>query len=298
MTNRKCENYSAHRKLWKEIFGDTDQYIEFYFREKAARSKIYSKYEGNTLASMAFFTPYEVVYCGKECVCPCIVGVATRPEYRHRGYMRSLLEQGLREAVQGGSKLAFLTPADEKIYEPLGFRGVQYRTVLRAVERCHGWYTAHPFIQLEQGEKEQAAQFAAHVLRGMRFDLYRKRSAEYYEMLDKEVRALDGGVIVLKEKDRVRAVASYIYEDQCYEVTEVICCVDDGQKVLESVCAYLMADNRGGGAGQTIVFSDGECLGQVSGAGITREKERMPYIMMRDLKNEPREIRAYINDIT
>lgn len=298
MTDRECEKYSAHRKLWKEIFGDTDPYIEFYFREKAARSKIYSKYEGDTLASMAFFTPYEVVYCGNECVCPCIVGVATRPEYRHRGYMRSLLEQGLREAAQCGSKLAFLTPADEKIYAPLGFRGVQYRTVIRAVGRCHGWYTAHPFIQLEQGEKEQAAQFAAHVLRGMQFDLYRKRSAAYYEMLDKEVRALDGGVIVLRDNDRVRGVVSYIYEDQCYEVTEAICRVDDGQKVLESVCACLMADNRCDGAGQTVVFSDGECLGQASGAGIAREKETMPYIMVRDLVNETREIRAYINDIT
>ncbi len=298
MTDRKCENYSAHRKMWKEIFGDTDRYIDFYFREKAARSRIYSRYEGGTLASMAFFTPYEVICCGKECVCPCIVGVATRPEYRHRGYMRSLLEQGLREAAQHGSKLAFLTPADEKIYEPLGFRGVQYRTVVRASGRCRAWYTAHPFIQLEQGEKERAAQFAAQVLSGMRFDLYRKRSAAYYEMLDKEASALDGSVIVLKEKDRVRGVVSYIYEDRRYEVTEAVCREDDGQKALESVCDYLMADSRGGEAEQTVVFSDGECLRRASGAGIMRERERTPYIMVRDLENEPREIRAYINDIT
>lgn len=298
MTDGKCEKYSAHRTLWKEIFGDTDAYIEFYFREKAPRSKVYSKYEGNTLVSMAFFTSYEVVYRGHECVCPCIVGVATRPEYRHRGYMRSLLEQGLREAAQHGAKLAFLTPADEKIYEPLGFRGVQYRTVVRSACRGRGWYAAHPFMQLGQDEKERAAQFAAQVLRGMPFDLYRKRSVPYYEMLDKESGALDGGVIVLREHDSVRGVVSYIYEDECFEVTEVVCRPDDGQKALESVCAYLAADGRGAGAGQTVIFSDGECLGQASGAGIVREKETAPYIMVRDLADEPRKIRAYINDIT
>lgn len=298
MTDGKCEQYSAHKTLWKEIFGDTDSYIEFYFREKAPRSKVYSRYEENTLVSMAFFTPYEVVYRGNECVCPCIVGVATRPECRHRGYMRSLLEQGLAEAAQQGSKLAFLTPADEKIYEPLGFRGVQYRTAVRATGRGRGWYTACPFTELGQGEKEQAAQFAAHVLRGMPFDLYRKRSVPYYEMLDKESGALDGGVIVLREHDSVRGVVSYIYEDECFEVTEVVCRPDDGQKALESVCAYLAADGRGAGAGQTVIFSDGECLGQASGAGIVREKETAPYIMVRDLADEPRKIRAYINDIT
>ena len=35
-----------HRELWKEIFGDTDKYIDYYFKEKAKKSKVYSRYEG------------------------------------------------------------------------------------------------------------------------------------------------------------------------------------------------------------------------------------------------------------
>ena len=39
-----------HRELWKEIFGDTDKYIDYYFKEKAKKSKVYSRYEGDELA--------------------------------------------------------------------------------------------------------------------------------------------------------------------------------------------------------------------------------------------------------
>lgn len=59
-----------HRKLWKEIFGDTDKYVDYYFSEKAKRSKIYSRYEGDELAGMAFFTPYDMIYRGSSAPVP------------------------------------------------------------------------------------------------------------------------------------------------------------------------------------------------------------------------------------
>ena len=47
-----------HRQLWKKIFGDNDAYIDFYFKERADHTVVYSKYEGHDLVSMIFFNYY------------------------------------------------------------------------------------------------------------------------------------------------------------------------------------------------------------------------------------------------
>ena len=41
-----------HRQLWKKIFGDNDAYIDFYFKERADHTVVYSKYEGHDLVSI------------------------------------------------------------------------------------------------------------------------------------------------------------------------------------------------------------------------------------------------------
>lgn len=285
-----------HKQLWKTVFQDTDQYIEFYFNEKAKRSRIYSGYEDGQLVSMAFFTPYEVVYRGNECIFPYIVGVATAPAYRHRGHMRQVLEQGLAEAEEHGYAAAFLCPADEKIYEPFGFRGVQYRTGVEVSRPARGWYTVCAFSQLNPEEKKDAAEFAGMCLREAGFDLYMKRSVPYYECVHKEMRALDGGVAVVREGAAVRAVAAHIYEEGRHEVTEVVCLPENAPKVVESICARLTGEQEE----KTVLFSDGQFLGQVQGTGVIRKRERKPYIMLRALPGtcDAEGLKVYINDIT
>ena len=49
-----------------------------------------------------------------------------------------------------------------------------------------------------------------------------------------------------------------------------------------------------------MVFSDGEYLGQVTGAGIVRKREKKPYTMLFDLEENGKTggLHVYINDIT
>lgn len=286
-----------HKELWKVAFGDTDKYISYYFKEKARLSRVYSKYEDGSLVSMMFFTPYEVMYRGKECVCPYIVGVATEASHRRRGYMRMLLEQGLLEAEERGCNLAFLCPADEKIYEPFGFRGVQYRKqlIVSGYETVCGQYEVSRFTALTEDEKTKAADFAAHLLASSGFDLYMKRSTAYFERVRKEMAALDGDVLVLRENETVRGIAAYTYEEGKFDVTELVCAEADGPKAVESICRFLA-----NGSAEEIVFSDGQFLDQVEGAGIIRKMEQKPSIMLRELveTRSAEKIRVYINDIT
>ena len=64
-----------HRQLWKKIFGDNDAYIDFYFKERADHTVVYSKYEGHDLVSMIFFNYYTLVIEGEKVKCPYIEGI-------------------------------------------------------------------------------------------------------------------------------------------------------------------------------------------------------------------------------
>lgn len=284
-----------HKKLWKKVFCDTDKYIDFYFQEKAGKSIVYSKYEDGELASMAFFTPSRVMFRGSECICPYIVGVATRRESRHKQYMTLLLEQGLMDHRWRGAKLAFLCPADENIYKPFGFQGVYYRRQIEVLGNKQKWYSAVSFSRLEPQLRNKAAEFASAQLYMSGLDLYLCRSREYYETLHKEMKALEGRVIVLREGEFIKGVVAYIHEEDTYEVTELICDPEDGKKVLESVCAYL-----GEAETKKIIFSDGYFLENVSGPGICIRQMEKPYIMAKPLDEEIDldGLKVYINDIT
>lgn len=294
-SEKKEIDWMEHRELWKKVFCDTDKYIDFYFKEKAKKSIVYSKHENNALASMAFFTPYPVMYRGKECICPYIVGVATREESRHKGYMTLLLEQGLMDYKRSGVKLAFLCPADERIYLPFGFQGVYYRRRLEVVGNKEKWFGAVSFSRLEPEIRKKAAEFANAQLYMSDLDLYMCRSTKYYEVLHKEMKALGGKVIVLRDGGFIKAVVSYTHEEDTYEVTEVICDPEDGKEVLQSICAYLGETET-----RKVIFSDGYFLEKVTGSGICIRQMEKPYIMARALDGEEdlSGLKVYINDIT
>lgn len=284
-----------HRELWKKIFGDTDKYIDYYFKEKAKKSKVYSRYEGDELAGMAFFTPCEMMYRGEHCVCPYIVGVATREESRGRGHMRRNIEQGLDEFQRAGARLAFLSPADEQIYRPLGFSPVYYRRKIQVYGHKKKWYEAVPFSQMSGESIKDLEKFSCGLLAASDLDLYMNHSTEYLGQLHQEMKALDGEVIALWDGGKICGMAAYTWEEGAYEVTEVICDPENGSKVVESLCACLdEAESK------KVTILDGYFLGDVSGEGIRILQSEKPYIMAKALNmdEEVTGLRVYINDIT
>ena len=295
--SREREGFSGmnHRELWKEIFGDTDKYIDYYFKEKAIRSKIYSIYEKDKLASMAFFTPYEMVYRGEFCFCPYIVGVATREESRGRGHMRTNIEQGLAEFGEAGARLAFLSPADEKIYRPLGFLPVYYHGQIEVYGHKKKWYEVVPLSQMDKENIKEMEKFSCDLLTASDLDFYMYHSTEYLSQLHKEMKALEGEVVALWDGRKIRGMAAYTREEDDYEVTEVICDPKDGRKVMESLCAYLDEEET-----KKVTILDGYFLGEVSGEGIRIRQSEKPYIMAKPLnmKEEVTGLHVYINDIT
>lgn len=153
------------------------------------------------------------------------------------------------------------------------------------------WYRVSPFGGLKEKEKEMTAQFAEKILKAEKFELYLEHSKEYYEEVEREMKALEGEVLVLYEKTDIVAVANCIYENAEWEVTELICDRDKGKEVVETICDYLKTEH--------LTIDDSYFIAGLEEKKIFRKKQEKPYIMYKvtSIEDSPL-LRCYINDIT
>ena len=73
----------ALKALWREVFGDTDEYIDAFFQNVYQPGMASVIEEDGTVVAAAYAVPFGAVRY--------IFAVATRPEYRGRGYGRSVV---------------------------------------------------------------------------------------------------------------------------------------------------------------------------------------------------------------
>ena len=107
--------------LWKEVFGDSDEYIDTFFREVYRPGMASVIEENGEIAAAAYAVPF-----GKYRY---IYAVATKPEYRGRGYGKAAMQRVLSYIASkpfGNSNHVSLTcEPDNKaaygLYKRLGF---------------------------------------------------------------------------------------------------------------------------------------------------------------------------------
>lgn len=125
MILRKLEQseHDRTRRLWEEVFPeDTGAFLDYYYYIKARDNQIYAVEEDGDICSMLQLNPYKVVVEEEEFSSAYVIAVATRAEYRRRGYMGALLRASLKDMYAQKFPFTFLMPAAEAIYTPYDFR--------------------------------------------------------------------------------------------------------------------------------------------------------------------------------
>lgn len=111
----------AIRDIWKQSFGDEDDYISFYLEHRMTEENmLIIKQEGKAV-SMASFLPVQYLHEGTYIDSCYVYAVATLPEYRGRGFAARIMEF----AEELYEQPLLLAPADESLisyYEKLGFQ--------------------------------------------------------------------------------------------------------------------------------------------------------------------------------
>lgn len=110
--------------MWKTVFGDSDEYMEIYFREKYRNENTLIYFESGKAVSSLQMLPFDFSFHGSEIPVAYFSGLCTLPEARQKGFMGSLIKKSFGEMDEKGIPLAILVPQDEtimKFYRQFGF---------------------------------------------------------------------------------------------------------------------------------------------------------------------------------
>lgn len=113
------------RTLWKEVFGDSDSFIEHFMSRYYSRENLLFVEEEGTIQSMLHLIPFHY----KGCRIGVVYALATASASRSKGYATLLLRRAIERAASEGYIAIALIPAEESLfsyYHRLGFTG-KYR---------------------------------------------------------------------------------------------------------------------------------------------------------------------------
>ena len=113
------------RTLWKEVFGDSEDFIEQFFGRYYSRENLLYIEENGTLQSMLHLVPFH--YKGSRI--GVVYALATAPASRSKGYATLLLRRAVERATAEDYAAIALIPAEESLfayYSRQGFTG-RYR---------------------------------------------------------------------------------------------------------------------------------------------------------------------------
>lgn len=111
------------KELWKECFGDSNQYIERYFSGYDISRHMLVFMDGEHPVSMLSLLPMTVVTQAGIMPARYIYAVATKESYRGRGISTKMLEYAHKFLKGQGVKLSVLVPASASLYNFYGKRG-------------------------------------------------------------------------------------------------------------------------------------------------------------------------------
>ena len=103
--------------LWQQCFGDSDGFCRWFMSEQWNGEYSVAAFEGGKMVSMIHGRPYILRIRGREVPAVIMCGVATAPEYRHKGLMRRCMELFERNARERGAYALFQSPVDFRIYQ-------------------------------------------------------------------------------------------------------------------------------------------------------------------------------------
>lgn len=183
---------SISKILWKTIFTeDSDMFIDEYYRGIASETsgnKVFAVIDDidGSAAAMLHLNPYSLLMCGKTVKSLYIVGVATHPGYRRKGFMKSLMKKAVMYAEDIGAPFIYLTAENEALYTPFGFIAAGKQFEINTEEK-----RLAEFICYVEANKNYSELLTSKEQNEILITL---RNNDYYRRYEKEA-AADGGLI-------------------------------------------------------------------------------------------------------
>lgn len=104
------------RQMWKTCFGDSDEFLDIYFKYKYRNENTLIYYEGNKAVASLQMLPYTINFYRENIPFAYLAGLCTLPECRKKGYMAKLIHKAHEIIVSRNILLAILIPAEDWLY--------------------------------------------------------------------------------------------------------------------------------------------------------------------------------------
>lgn len=299
------------RKLWEEVFPeDTAAFLDYYYYIKTRDNSIYVIEEDDDIQAMLQLNPYQILIEGQKYASDYIIAVATRKEYRGRGYMGNILRRALKDMYDEKIPFTFLMPAAEAIYTPYDFRFVYSQKIgeISALSteqdsdaclpetKAKGEKGGHHSDDVHIRECVQVRDAALWDAENMssffncnfadRWQVCTVRDADYYRTMILEQQSERGGVRLLLEDGQIVGMFAWAGEDGL-EIREPLYLKEYGKIFVDEV--RKLAIDRNDGKAAVRVYG---CMSEMQSpplssaelseeTDIYRETEMKPCIMAR-----------------
>lgn len=193
------------RALWEEAFPeDSKAFTDYYFSEKIKDNRILVLENDGRIDAMLQRNPYTLQVKDEQWAVDYLVGVATRKECRHRGYMRKLLGKMMADMKKEQMPFCFLMPADEAIYRPFGFTFIYDQPYL---EWCEEERLTKKTVQSEEMLKQLEVWLDRWL--SEHDQVYAVRTAEYLKRLLMELASEQGTLQMVFDGERLIGAESF-----------------------------------------------------------------------------------------
>ena len=235
------EEHQRTRPLYEEVFAeDGKNFVDYYYTEKTKDNQIYVLEEDGDIQAMLHLNPYMLMVNGAGKEACYIVAVATREEYRGRGYMGALLREALRAMYGRGQCFTFLMPAAEAIYTPYDFRTVYEQDLKRCPVAREGEVVMEDrrVCQVAEAKDSDLPELAraANEALSSGYQVYALRSEAYYRRLMKEYKSEGARLMVYRREGQITDCRPWIPEEDSGKAKpKIMARILDVRRMLMSV---------------------------------------------------------------
>ena len=219
------------RALWRDAFGDGDEYLDLFFSEYPAERFALAAVCDGKVAAALYLLPLTLICGERKYPAQYVYAVATDRQRRRRGLMRALLDKAAEEAGQSGIDALVTVPSNAGLfpyYAACGFETAFYAdTLAKNVEPAEG---------VKFTETTLCAQKTVRDAFFSRFPLYGQWDGAALAYRDRETALLGGQVLAFELGGRPAYLAAVPDKDTLC-ITEMTCEADDA--VLRSAAKYF-----------------------------------------------------------
>lgn len=232
------------RKLYEEVFQDSREYTEFFFKKAERECTAVAAVEEEQVIGELFLVPKSIRWDGRWEKVFYIYGVATAPKHRGKGIMKALMAQAEVCAYEENIPLLYLIPVDEKIYQPLHYRtvkkggrknyefsGKDSKTMLQSIEVSDTSF-CRELQMLEEAVYDRTAVLP------LRDERYLAERLERVNLEDGEIRAFYGA-----GNGKLRGICITELQDKRPVIVDMVCREEDRELLIQS---YMQARELSG----------------------------------------------------